>query len=322
VFGSTARCAAAAAAALLLAACGGGGDEPEPFAVPALGGSAVDVGGHVLYFECAGSGSPTVVLEAGFRGGTRDWRDVQPHVARITRVCAYDRAGLHGSPAPEVERTRTTQTEVDDLKRLLEYADIEGPYVLVGHSYGGAIVRLFAGEHRDDVVGVVLVDSSHPDYDRRVAVAVSRLSAGDPAGSELRSAFQVLPPIVDGLDTRRSAAQVRAVGSLGAVPLVVLTSGDRRWLVNVPAVTVPDDVAREVGRLWLDAQRELADLSSNQVHAVASASGHSIQSRLTGQPQVVEAAIEAVIASARTRTRLPPCRRLFPRAAVVCLDPP
>jgi pimeloyl-ACP methyl ester carboxylesterase len=308
---------AAAAVALLLAGCGGG-NEPELIEVPGLPGSLVDVGDHLLYLNCAGKGGPTVILEAGFGGDSQLWGDVQPSAAPLTRVCSYDRAGLGASPRPEVERTRTTQTEVDDLERLLDRAEIEAPYVLVGHSHGGSIARLFAGQHRDEVAGIVLVDSAHPDFDSWVGEAVARRVGGDPAGRRLRAAFR-LPRILAGLDLRASAAQVRAVRSLGAVPLVVLTANRRDWLTNDPNVAVPDDLAAEIQGLWLAAQRELAGLSSNRVHGVALESDHFIQSRIRGQPQIVVAAIEAVLRAARGDTRLPACRRLFSRTEVACV---
>jgi pimeloyl-ACP methyl ester carboxylesterase len=125
-------------------------------------GKAVDVGGRSLNVECSGSGLPTVVLESGGGGyGGYGWRAVQEGIAKFTQVCWYDRAGEGWSdPAPSA---RTSSFVVNDLHELLKRASIEGPYVLVGHSIGGEYVRIFTARFPDEVAGVVLVDSTHPE---------------------------------------------------------------------------------------------------------------------------------------------------------------
>jgi pimeloyl-ACP methyl ester carboxylesterase len=111
-----------------------------------------------LNFRCMGQGSPTVILEAGFGAGSNAWESVQPKIARVTRVCAYDRAGYGFSdPGP---LPRDGEAIARDLDFGLKAADIAGPYVVVGHSAGGLYARLFAARRRKDVVGLVFVDSS------------------------------------------------------------------------------------------------------------------------------------------------------------------
>jgi pimeloyl-ACP methyl ester carboxylesterase len=151
---------AAAGIAVVAIGCGGSDDQPEPLRVLGERGFMYDVDGELLYLECAGRGAPTVVLEAGLGGDHRDWEAVVPELERGTRTCSYDRAAQFFSQ--QAKKRATAGEQVDDLHRLLEVADIDGPYVLVGHSYGGMLVRLYASEHRDDVAGVVLVDSSSP----------------------------------------------------------------------------------------------------------------------------------------------------------------
>ena len=100
---------------------------------------------------CVGSGSPTVVLEAGFGADTFTWRDVQPQLGRTTRTCAYDRAGTGNSVAPP--GVRDARDEIADLRQLLARARIDPPYVLVGHSYGGVLARVFAHLHPTETAG-------------------------------------------------------------------------------------------------------------------------------------------------------------------------
>jgi pimeloyl-ACP methyl ester carboxylesterase len=121
-----------------------------------------DIGGRGLFLLCEGKGSPTVLLESGMGDSISTWQRVMPALSEQTRVCAYDRAGLGFSDPPTV-RPRTSQDIALDLHKLLAVAGEAGPYVLVGHSIGGLHVRVFAAEFPDEVVGVVLVDSSHPD---------------------------------------------------------------------------------------------------------------------------------------------------------------
>jgi pimeloyl-ACP methyl ester carboxylesterase len=114
-----------------------------------------------------GHGSPTVLLESGYRGASGAWYKVQPGIARFTRVCAYDRAGYGRSdpgPAP-----RDGAAVARDLDAALRAAKIDGPFVMVGHSAGGLYVRLFSDLRPHDVVGMVLVDPSVEHQDQRFA---------------------------------------------------------------------------------------------------------------------------------------------------------
>jgi pimeloyl-ACP methyl ester carboxylesterase len=153
-------------AALLLARLAGAGDaagdrsEAMPGA-PDPPGKLVDIGGYRLHIQCTGKGSPTVVLEAGSGDFSVDWGLVQPEAARFARVCSYDRAASAWSdPGPT---PRTMKQEVYELHTLLRKTGIRGPYVLVGHSYGGLLTRLYARQYPREVAGMVLVDSTDPD---------------------------------------------------------------------------------------------------------------------------------------------------------------
>ena len=131
--------------------------------------------GRRLNLLCEGTGTPSVILEAGAGGSTLDWRRVQSPLARTTRVCSYDRAGLGFSePGP---LPRSAEAVVADLESLLQAAAIGPPYVLVGHSLGSYFVRLYADRHLADVAGLVLVDPSVEYQDERLAAVNPTLAA-------------------------------------------------------------------------------------------------------------------------------------------------
>ena len=124
-------------------------------------GELVDVGGYRLHINCTGTGSPTVVIDAGLGDWSTTWAGyVQPEVAKTTRVCTYDRAGMGWSePGPLPRDAAQFATE---LHTLLQNANIPGPYIMVGHPLGGLVVRVFVHEHASEIAGVVLVDSMNP----------------------------------------------------------------------------------------------------------------------------------------------------------------
>ena len=128
---------------------------------PSPPGKLVDIGGHRLHVNCTGKGKPTIVMESGAGDFSFDWSLVQPAVAKFARVCTYDRAGYSWSEAGPTPRTM--QQIVYELHTGLNNAGIKSPYVLVGHSLGGLIVRLYANQYPKEIAGMVLVDSSHED---------------------------------------------------------------------------------------------------------------------------------------------------------------
>jgi pimeloyl-ACP methyl ester carboxylesterase len=128
-------------------------------------GQLVDVGGYKLHIYCVGEGSPTVILDAVGGGSSAQWALVQPEIAATARICAYDRAGFGWSElGPE---PRDAHQQVSELHTLLANTGIAGPYVLVGHSYGGRVTRVYAAQYPDEVVGMVLVDTGQLYQDPR-----------------------------------------------------------------------------------------------------------------------------------------------------------
>ena len=213
---------------------------------------------------------------------------MQPAIAEFTRVCIYDRAGIGQSePAPAGER-RTPRTQVRELHELLRAAGVAPPYVVVGHSWGGFLARLFAHDYPNDTVGIVLVDATTFPY-------------------LTPTALQHLPRkhTKEGIDLRAALEQSAAITSLGHLPLIVLGHGH-------PAQN----------QRFLEAQDAEARLSDNSIDAIARNSTHYIQKPPPlGQPNVVITAIRAVVRAARQRRHLPTCSTLFAHAAVGCGRP-
>ncbi len=278
-------------------------------------GQMVDVGGHRLHLYCTGEGSPTVVLEAGLAGSSLDWSWVQPEVEQFTRVCSYDRAGYAWSePGP---LPRTSRQIVHELHNLLAKAGIESPYILVGHSFGGLNIRLYAFDYQAEVVGMVLIDSSHEEQSDRLPAQWKELLASveqqtemaktlarfgiprllnqplvppppyPPGTLEQARAVGVRPQVFAAISAEahsfvESTSQVRQIGnSLSDLPLVVLSSG----LGPIPSALLPPGFpVEEMNEAWMEMQKELASRSTDSSHVIAEKSGHYIQ---IDQPDLV-----------------------------------
>jgi pimeloyl-ACP methyl ester carboxylesterase len=261
----------------------------------------VDIGGgRKMYLECRGTGFPTVVLVAGLRGSAEDWNiaekpgpPVFAEVAKFTRVCAYDRPGTPVGEKPSrsdpVRQPTTAEDAVADLHALLSAANEAGPYVLVGHSYGGLIVRLYASSYPQDVSGLVLVDALSEglqDAETPEQWAMQRiLMEGD-----IRESLALYPDL-ERIDPDRSFDQVRAAPPLRPLPLIVL-SADRPWGPQIPSMiaagTLPAGVPADFGyvtdKAQKQAQEQLANLVPKAKHITNTNSGHDVHKE---QPQLV-----------------------------------
>ncbi len=252
-------------------------------------GELVDIGGYRLHITCTGSGSPTVVIDAGWGDWSTAWGFVQPAVAKTTRVCTYDRAGTGWSDAGPLPRDATQFAK--ELHTLLQNAHIPGPYVLAGHSLGGLPVRVFAGTYPAEVAGVVLIDSMTPQQftqapaeiqsqpasraqtlslpARLARVGVVRLLARplglvpsrspdqEAAYSRVVRTQNVQAYIDEGEGMPAAGAEAAAVKAFGDLPLIVLTAK----LNNMAH--------------WQEWQTDLLQLSSNSVQLFAD-SDHNI----------------------------------------------
>ena len=303
------------------------GPVPKATASPAATGDfsgLVDIGGRSLHLECRGQGGPTVILEAGAGGRADVWsRDLEdpdtrtmvlPGVAAFTRVCAYDRPGTlternpsldpHGplfypSRSDPVPQPRTTQDRVNDLHALLGAAAIPGPYVLVGHSAGGLVVRLYASEYPDEVVGMVLLDSTHEDVWLRFQEAMTpdqwaEFEALTVTNQDLLDAYPeaerwYTAPLADDATTGQ-VRQARGDAPLRPMPLVVLAHG-------IPfGDPFPGWPGGEMEGIMFALQQDLATLVPDARLITATESGHNIHQ---DQPDLAIEAIRDVVDAVR-----------------------
>jgi pimeloyl-ACP methyl ester carboxylesterase len=280
-------------------------------------GQMVSVSGHNMHLYCTGkAGGPTVVMDAGLGGGVLDWQTVQPKVATFARVCSYDRSGIGWSESGQ--KPRTSRRIVEELHALLSDAGEEGPYVLVGHSFGGANVQLYASEYPGDVAGMVLVDSA---LDTRVLDKDLRAATAPPSPLLIKATaplgiLRLVPSVGEESLPKRLAQQRSAIyngtrhlyaaadesatvqesvagatdaaPTLGEKPLVVLSAGARQYPSTKQAKRA-DEQTNEF-------EAGLADLSENSELVVAKNSAHYIH---FDRPELVVDSIRRVVEASR-----------------------
>jgi pimeloyl-ACP methyl ester carboxylesterase len=271
-----------------------------------------DFGNESLSMDCTGSGSPTVILDTGLGVPAVGWNLVQPEVAKFARVCSYDRAGYGWStPGP---MPRTSGEIVKELHALLAASGEKGPYVLVAHSFGGYNVRVYTGKYPTEVAGLVLVDTSHEDQVSRMPPALQEMSKNQSKSMESQRKFfplliffgmarwylgrevdpklpldlqeelrylQLQPKFLDAIMSElgsfeESANEVRAAGTLGDRPLVVLTAGKNPDPKLLPA-NIPMKELDDFHEIWVkDLQVREAHLSTRGKQIVVPDSTHMI----------------------------------------------
>ncbi len=253
---------------------------------PATLDTKVPVDGLSLHLVCNGEGSPTVVFESGLGNDARAWSKVQPEVAKLTRACAYDRAGLGASsPAPPPHSNRDM---VAELHGLLTAASVPPPYVLAGHSMGGTNAQLFLAEYPSSVAGMVLIDASPipPPFDDfpKDKLAEFEQNIGRLEGLDIST-------MLEGFDYLKTTPR-----TLDQKPLVILIAGRAQPEPFLDAKRAQQKfVARQ------KAQAELAAMSSNSVVVTLRDSSHHIP--LESPAEVVKA-VNAVVKAARDHSRL------------------
>lgn len=275
-------------------------------------GKLVEVDGHLMHIHCEGSGSPTVVIDAGNGSFSVEWMPIQGELSQTTRVCVYDRAGYGWSKAGP--HPRDGAQVVSELHTLLQVGGEASPYLLVGHSLGGVHVRLFVTKYPDEVAGLVLVDTAHPltitpEFEKQMQTSIGfyrvlNLMAGSgllrilgPLGGKdsLPTTARKLPTELQEiylnllLDPNQYATAISEMEQLpqtfqqtsqkmtgehplGDLPLIVLTAGQ----TSAPGSTPFNEQNVPVSNSQIELQLELAGLSSRGEQRVIAESGHSV----------------------------------------------
>lgn len=288
-------------------------------------GELVQVGDHKLHVMRAGEG-PTVVFENGPGGMGIDWSLVMPEVSEFATTIAYDRAGLGWSePA---SGSRDIATLVTELNQMLQATGATPPYVLVGHSYGGLIVRAYAYTYPEDVAGLVLVDAAHEDqfeiYPEEYAAKAENIGqqmaslrlvyrlvtgSGVPAllGAATKDVSQHLPTELG--EAREAATLIDSSHSVAATDEMTALPSSldhvkqiRAPLGDIPVIIlthgrlidagVPEGLEEEVEAAWQAMQTNLLEISTDSSLTIAEQSGHNIH---VEQPELVIEAIREVL---------------------------
>ena len=274
--------------------------EQKRFPAP---GQMVDVGGHQLHIHCLGEGDVTIIVDTGAADWSLSWQHLHANLAQQTRTCIYDRAGLGWSEAGPMPRT--SETLVAELHTLLTNAEIEPPYILLGHSLGGYNARVFQDRYPEEVAGIILVDAAHPDQwerlpsetmdlvDQQVGLLETMVPLSKfgivrfllPTNEQLSKERQIINKAHFARDHHLataasefgngviSAQQAAATAELDDLPLVVITAG-RSFDAFRPLVD--EFPFEEADQTWLELQAELASLSTNSVHLVSETADHNI----------------------------------------------
>ncbi len=288
-------------------------------------GRLIEVDGSNVHLNCTGNGAPTVVFESGMGDSSASWSEIQPEIAKTNRVCSYDRVGILWSDRRSESVTATGI--VARLHNVLALASEVPPYVMVGHSLGGSLVRLYAGHYPQDVVGVVLIDSSHPDQEDRfspevnevndikgmdralmsvkAATGIMRLSQRDPYEEiiyeDLADMYyqpQSMPAVFAEMDASHQIhADAGQTTTFGDLPLIVLSAG--RKPTRLPPEITPA-LWSQFEKTNSDLQTELAALSTRGEQRIIADASHYIHWQ---DPEAVVQAIHDVIFAAQESER-------------------
>jgi len=248
-----------------------------------------------LHINCSGNVDrrPVVILEAGLNSSSDTWSGIQPEIAKFTRVCSYDRAGIGKSDAPQ-QQPRTSSQIAIDLHTLLDKEGVAGPVVLVGHSFGGLLVRMYASFYPRDVVGMVLIDSVHEEETAKWLAMIpidtrKQMEAGN--GMQLLGSEQV--------DLKKSDAEMQAAHWHTDIPLFVLSRGKASYSADDYPPPLRS-FAPKGEELRLQMQADLARRSTRGKHIFAERSGHMIHQ---DQPELVVDTIRQVVEATRPEHR-------------------
>jgi pimeloyl-ACP methyl ester carboxylesterase len=269
-------------------------------------GRMVSLDTHDIHLYCVGAGSPTVVFESDLdQYGSLSWDSVQGEIGRFTRACSYDRAGIVWSePGP---RPRDGKTIASELAAVLNAAGEDGPYVLVGHAFGGAYARIFAGQNPDAVCGMVLVDSSHPDQlarfaevglekeipDKRIRPLILLLSHLGMPGRFKGNIYNLSPDVYNPVQAFLPESSMAWFDETAEGPNTLAQAGQYEHLGNIPLIVLAAArSSHDLQEVWLELQQKLTLLSDNSEIRMLEGAGHYVQ---FDQPQEVVEAVRDVV---------------------------
>ena len=225
-----------------------------------------------LYAKLVGekNGKPTVIMDAGYGDFSKAWDSLIGDISTLSNILIYDRAGLGKSE--KSSNPRTSCEMIKELKELINEAKIKPPYILVGHSFGGVNMRMFATEYQNEVCGLVLVDSTPEDYRERFLPTMSQ---------DFQQAYNKQFVNEGNYDEfMESLKQLKETRLKLNIPLIVLSAGKKA------------QYSKESQELWNEMQREILDISSNGELVIAENSAHYIQN---DEPEIVVRAIQKLI---------------------------
>ena len=256
--------------------------------------SFITFGKYTLFMQQAGQGKPVIILEAGAGDDSTTWKDIFSAIAQFSHAMVYDRAGLGRSEKPSTPRTALQL--VSDLHSLLQAARLEGPYLLVGHSLGALVCRLYAQQYRREVAGLVFIDGPHPEQGRRFTAALT--ASGWAEHEQVRPILAMASGVApeqhpERLDFAQSLTEVDQTRTFGDLPLAIISSSkppEEAW------PDLPIQAARALTQTWDAMQSDLPTLSVKGTHFITNRSGHYIH---RDEPEFVIEIIHQIVQTIR-----------------------
>jgi len=288
-------------------------------------GKLIDAGGVKLHIHKQGQGGPTILFEGGSGGGSNYWEPIAKQLSSEATVITYDRAGYNWSDRHVSKRTG--ENIVKELHTALEHAEIEGPFILVGHSLGGMYGRLYAQEYKDDVAGLILLDARSEDFSKQTEAifenaGLDQVTLGappewlikslrltgllrlfrEPIMSSSYESKEDIDFAVDIMVTNKALDAMReeliemkqvedAIRNvhLGDLPLTVVTAGKE---TDYTQVGFSPEESKQITEEWLKEQKAMLQLSTNSKQVIAKNSYHHIP---TDEPELVIEVIREMI---------------------------